>query len=113
LLSEAHLTHKYNFKVNGYTFYGTDYPNGKAHGGGILIRDGIKHHFHFAATYMQASSFKVHAGSGNLIIAAVYRPSCITISVEQFMNFYNLLGDRFITAVTVPNTRTGDIQRSH
>jgi len=47
LLVEMHLTNKYNFQIIGYTFYRTDHPDGKAHGGtGILIRERIKHHFH-------------------------------------------------------------------
>jgi len=47
LLSETHLTNKYNFQIRGYVFYGTDHPDGKAHGGtGILIRNRIKHEFH-------------------------------------------------------------------
>jgi len=38
LLVDTHLTNKYNFQIRGYTFYRTDHPDGKAHGGtGILI----------------------------------------------------------------------------
>jgi len=40
LLVETHLTSKYNFQISGYTFYPTDHPDGKAHGGtGFLIRE--------------------------------------------------------------------------
>jgi len=56
LLVETHLISKYNFQIRGYTFYRTDHPDGKAHGGtGILIRERIKNHFHqrFATNYLQ------------------------------------------------------------
>jgi len=101
LLVETHLTNKYNFQVRCYTFYRTDHPDGRAHGRtGILIRERIKHHFHqrFATNYSQAASIKVQSGNGNLTIAAVYCPPRFTISQGQFMDFYNLLGDRFIAA---------------
>jgi len=101
LLVETHLTNKHNFQIRGYTFYRTEHPGGKAHSGtGILIRERIKHHFHkrFATNYLQATSIKVQSGNGNLIIAAVYCPPRFTISEGQFMDSYNLLGDRFIAA---------------
>jgi len=62
MLLETHLTNKYNFQLRGYSFYGTNHPNGKAHGGtGILIRSRIKHHYHnkFAKNYLQATSINI------------------------------------------------------
>jgi len=47
---------------------------------------------------MQATSIKVQSGNGNLTIAAVYCLPLLIISEGQFMDFYNLLGDRFIVA---------------
>jgi len=47
---------------------------------------------------LQATSIKVLSGNGNLTIAAVYCPPRFTISEGEFMDFYNLLGDRFIAA---------------
>jgi len=101
LLVEAHHTNKYNFQIRGCTFYRTDHPDGKPHGGsGIQIRERIKRHFHqrFATNYLQATSIKVQSGNGNLTIAAVYCPPRFTIFEGQFMDFYNLLGERFISA---------------
>jgi len=74
LLVDTHLTNKYNFQIRGYTFYRTDHPDGKTHGGtGILIRERIKYHIHqrFATNYLHATSIKVQSGNGNLTIAAV------------------------------------------
>jgi len=44
--------------------YGTNHPDGKAHGGtGILIRCRIKHYYHykFAKNYLQATSINILA----------------------------------------------------
>ena len=101
LLSETHLTNKYNFQIRGYLFYGTDHPDGKAHGGtGILIRNRIKHHFHkrYATNYLQATSINLQSGNSNLTIAAVYCPPNFAITEAQFMQFFSTLGNRFIAA---------------
>lgn len=101
LLSKTHLTNKYKFKINGYIFYGTNHPDGKAHGGtGVLIRNRIKHTFRndFATNYLQATSLNIQLGNGQITLAAVYRPPRFTISENQFFDFFNTLGDRFIAA---------------
>jgi len=75
LLVETHLTNKNNFQIRVCSFYRTDHPDGKAHGGtGILIRERIKHDFHqrFATNYLKATSIKVQSGNGNLTMAAVF-----------------------------------------
>lgn len=102
LLSETHLTNKYNFNIKGYIFYGTNHPDGKAHGGtGILIRSRLKHHCHIETgkNYLQATSIKIHLDNGNqLTLAAVYCPPRFTLSEDQFMEFFNSLGEHFIAA---------------
>lgn len=101
LISETHLTNKYKFQINGYLFYGTNHPDGKAHGGtGVLIRSRIKHNFHneFATNYLQATSLILHFGHRHLTLAAVYCPPRFTLSEDQFINFFNTLGDRFVAA---------------
>jgi len=60
LLSETHLTNKYNFQLRGYSFYATNHPDGKAHGGTGHPR--------------------------------------FTIAEDEFMQFFNSLGDYFIAA---------------
>jgi len=100
LLSETHLTNKYNFNLRGYLFYGTNHPDGKAHGGtGILIRNRIKHHCHkeFVENYLQATSINIKLDNGNqLTLAAVYCPPRFTITEGEFTQFFNSLGEHFI-----------------
>lgn len=101
LLSETHLTNKNNFHIPGYLFYGTNHPDGKAHGGtGILIRNRIKHHHlnNFDKNYLQSTSIALQLNNGSTTLAAVYCPPRFPISEDQFMEFFNTLGDRFIAA---------------
>jgi len=61
----------------------------------------IKHHYHnkFAKNYMQATSVDIELNTGNqLTLAAVYCPPRFTIAEDEFMQFYNSLGDYFIAA---------------
>lgn len=101
LLSEKHLTNNYKFQINVYIFYGTNHPDGKAHGDtGVLIRNRIKHTFRndFATNYLQATSFNIQLGNGQITLAAVYCSPCFMMSENQFLDFFNTLADRFIAA---------------
>lgn len=101
LLSETHLTNKYNFQIPGYRFYSTNHPDGKAHGGtGILIRARIKHHPHstYAKPYLQSTSISVQSGNGLITLAAVYCPPRFSITEDIFMEYFNTLGERFVAA---------------
>ena len=44
LISETHFTKKHNYTIDGFRFYQTMHPDGKAHGGSaILIKNNIQH----------------------------------------------------------------------
>uniref|UniRef100_A0A034VFD2 Putative RNA-directed DNA polymerase from transposon X-element n=1 Tax=Bactrocera dorsalis TaxID=27457 RepID=A0A034VFD2_BACDO len=101
LLAETHLTNKYNFNVSGYTFYCTNHPDGKAHGGtGILIRSRIKHHSltGTAENYLQATSICVQTKQGDITLSAVYCPPRFPITEKQFIDFFSSLGECFLAA---------------
>lgn len=101
LLSETHLTDKHNFHIPGYLFYATNHPDGKAHGGtGILIRGRIKHHLYNRTEmdYLQSTSISMQSSSGPVTLAAVYCPPRFVVSEDQFTEFFNSLGERFIAA---------------
>ena len=102
LLSETHLTSKYNFQIRDYHFYGTNHPDGKAHGGtAILIRNRMKHHFYkeFAENHLQATSINIQLDDNTLLtLAAVYCPPRFTVLEAQFLDFFQALGPHFIAA---------------
>ena len=101
LISETHLTYKNNFSVSGYKFYKTNHPDGKAHGGtGILIRNRIKHFClePYSKTFLQATSIQLQNEGKNLTVSAVYCPPRFAISENEFKEFFDTLGDRFLAA---------------
>ena len=72
LVSETHLTNRYNFYITGYSFYFTNHPDGKAHGGnGILIRNRIRHCAldEFSKDYLQATSINLECFAGDLTLS--------------------------------------------
>ena len=99
LVSETHLTNRYNFYISGYTFYCTNHPDGKAHGGtGILIRNRLKHYplDEFSKDYMQATSIHLESFAGDLNISAIYCPPRFSMTKEKFEEFFSTLGGRFL-----------------
>lgn len=101
LISETHLTTKYNFKIPGYKFYDTKHPSGKAHGGtGILIKQRIKHYFlqEYCTDHLQATSICLDCLGEKITFSAVYCPPRFSITASQFLDFFKTLGNKFLAA---------------
>lgn len=99
LISETHFTNKNNFKVAGYTIYDTKHPDGKAHGGtAILIKNRLKHHEleQYRTDHIQATSICLDEWSGKYVLSAVYSPPKFAIKKQQYIEFFNTLGNRFL-----------------
>lgn len=87
LISETHFTKKSYIKIPNYSIYDTQYPHCTAHGGtAIVIRNGIKHHFHghYSLEHLQATSFTIEDWIGPLTIAAVYCPLNTPLELSRF-----------------------------
>jgi hypothetical protein len=98
LISETHFTKKSYIKTPNYSIYDT-HPDGTAHGRtAILIRNGIKNHFHwhYNLEHLPATSVTIEDWFGPLTIAAVYCPPKHAIKAEQFLSFFATLGQRFL-----------------
>ena len=94
LISETHFIDK-----NGYNFYHTQHPNGKAHGSiGIIIKASIKHYElpSLQEDYFQAKNVAIEDCHGIITTSAVYCPPRHSIAKEDFNNFLDTLGNRFI-----------------
>lgn len=101
LLSETHLTDRYNFSIPNYIFYGTNHPDGRAHGGtGVLIRRRMRHDVleGFSEQFLQATSIRVPILHGTITISAIYCPPRFSITSDTFANFFQSLGHSFIAA---------------
>lgn len=99
LVSETHLTNRYNFYIPGFSFHKTNHPDGKAHGGtGILIRNRMSHYAldEFSKNYLQATSIHLKCMVGELTLSSIYCPPRFSMTKENFEEFFNTLGDRFL-----------------
>lgn len=99
LISETHFTNKTFFKINGYSVYDTQHPDGKAHGGtAVLIKKRIKHYEHskYDKEHIQATNICLEEWSGKCIISAVYCPPKHAIKKQQFIDYFSRLGNKFL-----------------
>lgn len=101
LISETHLTNKYNFRISGYSFYDTKHPDGKGHGGtGILINRRIPHYTlpSKSSTNIQATSIAVKIKYESIVVSSIYCPPNHSIRTDDFNLFFASLGPKFIAA---------------
>ena len=99
IISETHLTNKYNFNIPGFVFHKTNHPKGKAHGGtGTLVRYRLRHHAlnQFSKDYIQATSISVECIFDKITISSAYCPPRFTITKDKFEEFCSSLGCRFL-----------------
>ena len=99
LISETHFTDKNYLKIHGYNFYHTQHPSGKAHSGTrIIIKSSIKHYElpSFQKDYLQATNVAIEDCHGTITTSAVYCPPRYSIAKEDFDDFLDTLGNRFI-----------------
>lgn len=99
LISETHFTDATYFKIPFFSLYHCNHPDNTAHGGSaILIRNTIKHYElpAYKFDHIQASSVVIEDWSGPLTVSAVYTPPRHNIPHEQYNDFFNTLGCRFL-----------------
>lgn len=100
LVSESHITDKHHIKIHKYKTYYTKHPKeGKAHGGtALIIRENIKHHEagKYEKENIQATSIVLEDNSGDLTVSAIYCPPKHNSKKQDYVDFFNTLGNRFI-----------------
>jgi len=99
LISETHYTSKSHIKIPNYTVYNTRHPDGTGHGGtAIIIKNSIKHYEldKYDREYLQATTIMIEDWIGPLIISAIYSPPKHNIKADQYVQYFNSLGHRFI-----------------
>ena len=88
LISETHLTNKYNFNIPGFVFHKINHPDGKAHGGtGILVRTRLRRIAlnKDSKDYIQAMSISVKCKNDKITISSVYCPPRFTTTKKNFL----------------------------
>lgn len=99
LISETHFSDKNCFRINDYYTYDAKHPSGRACGGAaILVHKDIRHFPlpEFTQDYIQATSINLpYIG---VTISALYCPPRHNICKDQFLDYFNTLGPKFIAA---------------
>lgn len=99
VISETHFTDRTFFKIPQYTMYITKHPDEGAHGGSaIIIRNSIKQHElpKYTMDHLQATTVIVVSSSGPMTLSAIYCPPRHNIKKEEFGEFLDTLGNKFI-----------------
>jgi len=99
LISETHFTVKSYLKIPNYNIYDTKHPDGTAHGGSAIIIKSCIKHFElekFKHDFIQATSVRIEDWTGPITISALYSPPKHKIISEQYLQYFDTLGHRFI-----------------
>ena len=99
LIAETHYTKQSYFKIAMFETYFTIHPRNCARGGSaILVRSAIKHHEDqkICTEEFQATSIAININGQQLNIAAVYSPPRHNIKYDQYKEFFQQTGERFI-----------------
>ena len=99
LISESHFTNLTVFKIPHFNVYNTPHPDGTAHGGTtLIIRKSISHHElpSYQTNKIQATTVEIKTTPWRLTVAAIYSPPRHSISTDEYKDFLQTLGNRFI-----------------
>ena len=99
LVSETHFTNKTFFKINNFEIHCTNHPAGTARGGSAIIIDSSINHevlSGYQTHHIQATNILISDKSGSIAVSALYSPPRHAIKHEQYEEFFNTLGPRFI-----------------
>lgn len=99
LVSETHFTEKTYFKIPNYVTYSTNHPDGTAHGGtAVIIKSTIQHYAlpKYQKNLLQSTAIKVTALRYDMTVAAVYCPPRHNIKKNDFQEYFQTLGNKFL-----------------
>lgn len=99
LVSETHFIDKTYFKIPNFTTYSSNHPDGTAHGGtAVLVKNTIQHYAlpAYQKNLLQSSAIKAKTSLYEITIAAVYCPPRHAIKKEDFDEYFQTLGPKFV-----------------
>lgn len=99
LISETHFTPRSYFKVRGYDLIATNHPDNRAHAGAaVLIKSTIKYDVleEYKTNCIQAAGVKIKCKYEDIPIYAIYSPPRHSINCQEYHDFFQSLGPRFI-----------------
>lgn len=99
LISETHFTKQSYVKIPHYLCYHTPHPENKARGGSaILIKNNMQHYeeLKLETLKMQATTISIKANNKEIKISAIYCPPRLTLSIDEYKDVFEMLGNNFI-----------------
>ena len=96
---QRHITKQSFIKFKGYKVYHTIHPENAAKGGSaIIVRDNIIRHkdLEYKTEHIQATTICITTKNYEINICSLYSPPKHSINKEQYLEFINTLGHRFI-----------------
>lgn len=99
LIAETHFTKETVMRLRGYKIYHTPHPSNKYRGGSaVIIKKNIKHHEELKfSEIIQATTIRINIKKLQCNITAVYSPPRHNIMMEDYIEFLQSLGNRFVT----------------
>ncbi|PNF38076.1 hypothetical protein B7P43_G18153 [Cryptotermes secundus] len=99
LISETHFTTRTMLKIQSYKIYHIPHPDDTAHGGAaVIIRSTIPHHElpHYQTPKIQAANIQINASPWPFTTTAIYCPPRHSISTEEYIEFLQSQGNKFL-----------------
>lgn len=99
LISESHFTSQTYFKINRFDTIAANHPDNRAHAGAaILIKSSIKYEVldPFEEPHLQAAGIRVKSNNYFLNIFSIYFPPRHNVKCQQYDDFFQNLGSKFI-----------------
>lgn len=99
LIAETHFTRESYIKFRGYKFYHTIHPENTAKGGSaVIIKESILHYQEtgYQSEEIQATTVHVKTKTYGVNITAIYCPPKHAIKKEQYVDFLEKQGHRFV-----------------
>lgn len=100
LLSETWLKPNTRWLLRGFDIIRFDRPNRQHGGAAVLVRNGIKYsildNIYTANNKIEACGIKLFIRSGPIEILSLYKPSLISISIEDWHRFFTQFKGEFL-----------------
>jgi len=102
-ISETHFTNISTLKLQGYKCFHTYHPDDTAHAGAaIIVRSTLQFYPvpNYQTLHVQACTISLTLNHQPITISAAYCPPRHNITPNQFNNYFNYVGSKFIIGET-------------
>ena len=100
LLYETHLNSRSHSKIRGYDLITANHPDNRCHAGATILIKSTKYEISepFIKPFIQAAGIRVKCNNSFYYLYSLYTPPRHTISCQDYENFFDKHGKRFLVA---------------